>query len=129
MVRVIQFHLFFSPSSSFGQDQCYPLAFGVPALLMFVALGVFLSGRRGYRRVAPTGSNVLVSTGRIVWSALRSPATAATGFSIRSLRWLDRAEALYGAAMVADVKQLFRVMIVLSMAPFFWAGFDQQATR
>ena len=37
-------------------DECYPLAFGVPAMLMFVALTLFLLGNRMYIKIPPQGN-------------------------------------------------------------------------
>jgi hypothetical protein len=39
--------------SCFGGDQCFPLAFGVPGLLMLAAFLLFLAGWKFYRIVPP----------------------------------------------------------------------------
>lgn len=43
----------------FGMDDCYPLAFGVPAGAVFLSFIIFLCGTRLYVRVPPSG-NMLV---------------------------------------------------------------------
>lgn len=40
-----------------GQDSCYPVAFGVPAVLMILAMAAFLSGSFAYKKIPPQ-SNV-----------------------------------------------------------------------
>lgn len=52
--------IFRSDISCFGQSSCYPLAFGVPALLMIVALILFLVGTPFYVRSPPAKGNVVV---------------------------------------------------------------------
>ena len=54
-----------------GQDYCYPLAFGVPAILMFVAVTIFFIGRvfRMYKINMPdrTQENLMKKTVRCIW--------------------------------------------------------------
>lgn len=47
----------------FDQD-CYPLAFGVPAVLMFLAIFLFWIGRHGYKKNPPMGN--------IVWLVVKA---------------------------------------------------------
>ena len=55
----------------FGTDQCYPLAFGVPAALMFVAVAFFLLGKifNMYKINMPDRSqeNLIKKTCRSIW--------------------------------------------------------------
>ena len=48
------------------KNDCYFVAFGVPTLLMMVALTLFISGRNMYRKVPPEG-NALVYVCAAVW--------------------------------------------------------------
>lgn len=43
----------------FGMDDCYPLAFGVPAIVMFFSFVIFMSGTLLYVRKPPS-ENLLV---------------------------------------------------------------------
>ncbi len=43
----------------FGMDDCYPLAFGVPAVALFASFVIFVCGTRLYVRAPPSG-NMLV---------------------------------------------------------------------
>lgn len=49
----------------FGMNDCYPLAFGAPAVLMLVAFLVLLSGRSKYIHVPPS-ENMLVKVFKCV---------------------------------------------------------------
>ena len=49
-------------------DDCYPLAFGVPAFLMIMAIALFWLGRHKYKRVPQTGN--------VVWQVLKAIAYA-----------------------------------------------------
>ena len=46
------------------KDDCYPLAFGVPAALMVMAIALFWCGRHKYKRVPQTGN--------IVWQVTKA---------------------------------------------------------
>ena len=63
---------------SFGQGECYPLAFGVPAILMTVALSIFFLGRASYVITIPK-RNVLIDTSRCIAMSIR----------LRIKRWRD----------------------------------------
>lgn len=49
----------------FGMDNCYPLAFGLPAALMLTSFVILLCGKSSYVQVAPTGSMLLKVCGCI----------------------------------------------------------------
>ena len=111
--------------SCFGSDQCYPLAFGVPALLMLAAIALFFGGRSLYRRLPASGENIIVQVWRIIASSYRrrrEPLPAGG-------HWLDRAVPEHGARAVSDVRRLLRVLTVLTPVPLFWTLFDQQSSR
>ena len=46
------------------KDDCYPLAFGVPAILMIIAIAFFWCGRHKYKSVPLTGN--------IVWTVVKA---------------------------------------------------------
>lgn len=57
----------------FGDD-CYPLAFGIPAALMLMAIAFFWFGRHKYKRV-PLTDNILWRVTKAVSHALRKKIT------------------------------------------------------
>ncbi|CAB4056731.1 SLC15A1 [Lepeophtheirus salmonis] len=96
--------------SCFGQDSCFPLAFGVPAALMVVALLIFGSGKvlNLYKLKNPTNNIILDTT---------------------SFLWYYLGEDKYDPSFIDDVKSLFNVCVIFLPFPIFWAIFDQQGSR
>ena len=103
---------------------CYPLAFGIPAILMFVALTLFFCGRSLYKIRAPTG-NVICKTvcciGRALTNRCKSQAKDRD-------HWLDYADDKYEDKFIEDVRSLLRVLLLFIPLPIFWALFDQQGS-
>ena len=100
------------------------MAFGLPAILMFVATILFILGSKFYTKVPPQG-NVLAK----VFKVLRTALTERKRSSSKHSHWLDYAVSQHGAGIVRDVKALFGVLIVFLPVPVFWALFDQQSSR
>ncbi|KAI9223832.1 POT family-domain-containing protein [Blastocladiella britannica] len=118
----------------FGRDDCFPLAFGTPSLLMLVSTMIFVSGRRWYK-VRPADGNVLAR----VWDAIKAARVERAratqrGEPIKS-HWIEYASAdpLFagqeGARFLGDVRQLLRVVWVFLPLPIFWTLYDQQSSR
>jgi len=106
------------------------VAFGVPGLLMALALVIFVSGRKRYVYVAPTGRNPH-SFVKVVATALSRRGQRPPGGD-----WLETARAVHPAEAVNGARAVFRIMGVFVMVTGFWALFDQhgaswilQATR
>lgn len=113
----------------FGDD-CYPLAFGLPAILMIVSVVVFLIGTPYYIRDKPKGKdNVILQTGGCIYYALRNTISYKKDLRDKKEHWLDYAEGQYSSKMIADVKVLVKVVTVFLPLPLFWALYDQQASR
>uniref|UniRef100_A0A8B9QKG6 Solute carrier family 15 member 2 n=1 Tax=Apteryx owenii TaxID=8824 RepID=A0A8B9QKG6_APTOW len=91
----------------FGED-CYPLAFGVPAALMVLALVVFIAGSGLYRKTPPEG-NVLLEVCKCI----------GVSACYRSEKYNGNLE----------VKMVTRVLFLFIPLPMFWALFDQQGSR
>ncbi|XP_076579539.1 solute carrier family 15 member 1b [Chaetodon auriga] len=111
-----------------SKQLCYPLAFGVPAILMLVALIVFIIGNSMYYKAAPQG-NIIVKVCQCTWFALmnrfrhRSPAYP------KRDHWMDWAEERYDKLLIAQVKMVLKVLFLYIPLPMFWALFDQQGSR
>ncbi|KAK3932214.1 Solute carrier family 15 member 1 [Frankliniella fusca] len=112
--------------SCLGEDTCYPLSFGTPALLMVLFCVVFVSCRRLYVMKNPEG-NVLVRVARCLagaaWRRLRH------GPRPGDEHWLDSAAPRWGRALVDDVKVLLSLLVMALPLPVFWALFDMQGSR
>uniref|UniRef100_A0A452ERI9 Solute carrier family 15 member 2 n=1 Tax=Capra hircus TaxID=9925 RepID=A0A452ERI9_CAPHI len=91
----------------FGKD-CYALAFGVPGVLMLIALVVFAMGSKLYRKPPPEG-NILNQVVKCIWP-------------IPSSSSLQK-------QLIMDVKALTGVLFLYIPLPMFWALFDQQGSR
>ncbi|KAG7168678.1 Solute carrier family 15 member 2-like [Homarus americanus] len=106
-------------------DDCYCLAFGIPAILMVVALSIFVAGNiaRLYRKVAPQGS-ILADVCRCIWHALRQKCKTKENKE----HWLDHASDKFDKSLISDVKVVLKILLLYIPLPFFWALFDQQET-
>ncbi|PIK51473.1 putative solute carrier family 15 member 1 [Apostichopus japonicus] len=76
---------------------CYALAFGVPAVLMFIACAL-------YKKIS-------VKSGE------------------SKQHWLDWAGDEFDSNVLQDIKDLYHVLKMYILLPFFWALFDQQGSR
>ncbi|GMT07867.1 hypothetical protein PENTCL1PPCAC_30041, partial [Pristionchus entomophagus] len=129
-----------------GQDSCYPLSFGVPAVLMVVATGIFMIGSPWYRKKPPT-ENVFGEIARLIGGAIGNK------FSKRNTgpreHWLEhyldthncendpKCIARQGTKLkqkcqkkeyVSDVRALLNVIVMFLPVPIFWSLYDQQGS-
>lgn len=110
----------------FGDD-CYALAFGVPAALMAVALVVFIGGSGLYKRNPPQG-NVLLQVCNCIGFAIKTR-WRRTKSDPKRKHWLDWAEDKYSKRLIQEIKMVLRVLVLYIPLPMFWALFDQQGSR
>ncbi|XP_037546881.1 solute carrier family 15 member 2-like [Nematolebias whitei] len=110
----------------FGED-CYALAFGVPAALMIVALAVFIAGSNLYKRNPPQG-NILLQVCNYIGFALKNRWNSSKSDPKRE-HWLDWAEDKYSKRLIQEIKIVLRVLVLYIPLPMFWALFDQQGSR
>lgn len=109
----------------FGDD-CYALAFGVPAALMVVALVVFIGGSGLYKRNPPEG-NVLLEVCNCIGYAIKNRWRGKYGE--KKKHWLDWADDKYSKRLIQEIKMVLRVLVLYIPLPMFWALFDQQGSR
>uniref|UniRef100_A0A8K9VGE6 Solute carrier family 15 member 2 n=1 Tax=Oncorhynchus mykiss TaxID=8022 RepID=A0A8K9VGE6_ONCMY len=107
----------------FGGD-CYALAFGVPAILMVIALVVFISGSGMYKKSPPEG-NVLLDVCRCLGLAIKNR-WMSSKYDSKRKHWLDWAEEKYPKRLIHEIKMVLRVLVLFIPLPMFWALFDQQ---
>lgn len=110
----------------FGYD-CYPLAFGVPAILMILSLILFVFGSSLYKKVPPEG-NVVVQVSSAVGNAIKNRISHC-GSGIKKDHWIDWASDRYNPILKSDIKALFKVLFMFLPLPVFWTLFDQQGSR
>ncbi|XP_041279323.1 solute carrier family 15 member 1 [Onychostruthus taczanowskii] len=110
------------------KQECYPLAFGVPAILMAVALVVFVIGSRMYKKVKPQG-NVMLQFSKCVGFAIKNRFRHRSKEFPKREHWLDWASEKYDKRLIAQIKMVLRVLFLYIPLPMFWAVFDQQGSR
>ncbi|XP_014902875.1 solute carrier family 15 member 2 [Poecilia latipinna] len=110
----------------FGDD-CYALAFGVPAALMVVALAVFIFGSGMYKKTPPQG-NVLGEVCKCIGFAIKNRWNSSKD-GLKRKHWLDWAEDKYPKRLIQEIKMVLRVLVLYIPLPMFWALFDQQGSR
>ncbi|XP_054887260.1 solute carrier family 15 member 2 [Poeciliopsis prolifica] len=110
----------------FGDD-CYALAFGVPAALMVVALAVFILGSGMYKKTPPQG-NVLGEVCKCIGFAIKNRWNSSKD-DLKRKHWLDWAEDKYSKQLIQEIKMVLRVLVLYIPLPMFWALFDQQGSR
>ncbi|CAH0548090.1 unnamed protein product, partial [Brassicogethes aeneus] len=99
--------------SCFGDDTCYALGFGFPAMLMLLSILLFVMGKRYYKLKIPK-QNVLVEF-----------MSCATKLS----HWLDHAEGDFSQKLIKDMKVVCSMLLLYTPLPIFWSLFDQQGSR
>ncbi|XP_043660606.1 peptide transporter family 1 isoform X1 [Drosophila teissieri] len=112
--------------SCFDDINCYPLAFGVPAVLMIVSVIIFVLGRSLYKMKPPAG-NMVVLVSSTIWTAITTKCKEKK--TNPREHWLDYADRKYDRQLIDDVKVLMRVLFLYLPLPVFWALFDQQGSR
>ncbi|XP_066097393.1 solute carrier family 15 member 2 isoform X3 [Saccopteryx bilineata] len=111
----------------FGED-CYALAFGVPGLLMMIALVVFAMGSKMYNKAPPEG-NVVTQVFKCIWFAISNRFKNRSGDIPKRHHWLDWAAEKYPQQLILDVKALTRVLFLYIPLPMFWALLEQPGSR
>ncbi|NXH89894.1 S15A1 protein, partial [Edolisoma coerulescens] len=111
-----------------SKQRCYPLAFGVPAVLMAVALVVFVIGSKMYKKVKPQG-NVMLQVSKCVGFAIKNRFRHRSKEFPKREHWLDWASEKYDKQLIAQTKMVLKVLFLYIPLPMFWALFDQQGSR
>ncbi|KFD55662.1 hypothetical protein M514_03410 [Trichuris suis] len=106
-----------------GRESCFPLAFGVPAVCMFLALIIFLLGKSFYYK-APAQGAVLVQVCQCVIYAIRQRFRS-TESEDKPAHWLDRASPKFSEELIKNVKTIFGVTLVFLPAVFWTCLYDQ----
>ncbi|XP_060069395.1 solute carrier family 15 member 1-like [Ylistrum balloti] len=107
--------------------ECYPLAFGVPAILMFIATIIFIAGKSQYKITPPAGNLV----GR-VYNCIKAGIVGkvkSRRTKVKMQHWLDYAEEKFEPDFIEEVKDLLKVLTLFLPLPLFWALSDQQGSR
>ncbi|XP_029170893.1 peptide transporter family 1-like isoform X2 [Nylanderia fulva] len=106
-------------------DECFSLAFLVPAILMIVSIVIFVSGKRLYKIVQPRG-NLIVKVSKCICHAISNKMK---GKERKCDHWLDHADDTYENKLIEDIKAALRVLKLFIPLPIFWALYDQQGSQ
>ncbi|XP_071444371.1 peptide transporter family 1-like [Hetaerina americana] len=109
----------------FNKSTCYPLAFGIPALLMILSIVIFVGGKSTYRIRKPEG-NIVLQTFSVMKHAIGQKIA---NKGVKKDHWLDHASDRYDKTIIDDIKGALKVAWLLLPLPMFWALFDQQGSR
>ncbi|KAM7177962.1 solute carrier family 15 member 1 isoform 1-T1 [Macrochelys suwanniensis] len=110
------------------KQQCYPLAFGVPAALMAVSLMVFILGSKMYKKAHPQG-NIMLQVSKCIGFAVKNRFQHRSKQFSKREHWLDWASEKYDKRLITQTKMVLRVLFLYIPLPMFWALFDQQGSR
>ncbi|KXN72034.1 PTR2-domain-containing protein [Conidiobolus coronatus NRRL 28638] len=116
--------------SCFGADNCYFVAFGIPAIFFGIALVVFIAGYKFYRIVPPAREF-------LPWKALKttfyafSKRSSATKAQLDAVggNWLNLANELVGSEFVEETRLLGNVFLIMLPLSGFWMLYDQGSTE
>jgi len=103
------------------KDQAgYRWAFGVPGVLMFIAVLIFWLGRKQYTRMPPSRETGSAGYFKVTWHALRNRHRRKPGQSI----W-DVAREKFTEQEVDAARSVGPILLVFAPITVFWALFDQ----
>ncbi|VVC31971.1 Major facilitator superfamily domain,Proton-dependent oligopeptide transporter family,PTR2 family [Cinara cedri] len=111
----------------FGRNSCFPLAFGVPAVLMIVSILVFVSGKNLYKIKKPE-SNVIARTCSCIYRALKNRITGVQKQSSEA-HWLYYADDKFSEKEISEICSAFDIIYLSIPFPLYWALSDQQGSR
>ncbi|XP_030568854.1 peptide transporter family 1 [Drosophila novamexicana] len=110
----------------FGEEDCYSLAFGVPAILMIVSMLIFVAGKRRYKLHPPSG-NMIFGVSQCITNAYKGWRHNRRDKPM--MHFLDYATPVVGQQMVYETKCLTKILLLYVPFPIFWALSDQQGSR
>uniref|UniRef100_A0A2H8U2U1 Peptide transporter family 1 n=1 Tax=Melanaphis sacchari TaxID=742174 RepID=A0A2H8U2U1_9HEMI len=111
----------------FEKDSCFPLAFGIPAILMLISIVFFVSGKKLYKINKPVTSIIPSSIGCMFY-ALKKKITASSN-EVQRKDWLEYADNKYSLHQIFELRSALDVMYLLIPIPLLYTLFDQQGSR
>ncbi|XP_025204978.1 peptide transporter family 1-like [Melanaphis sacchari] len=109
----------------FGKDTCFPLTFGVTAVMMISCTAIFVSGKTIYVKKKPE-RNELTRTFGCIFYALRAKITSTVP---SKTHWLENAKGKYTESEISDTRSILNVLCVFTAYPVFWSLFEQPSSR
>ncbi|XP_070506336.1 peptide transporter family 1-like [Chironomus tepperi] len=112
----------------FGDDTCYPVAFGAPTMAISIAFLILFLGRNKFVHVVPAGGNALINVVKCIKYAMQKKLLNISP-DAKHGHWLDFSEEKFGPELVQDTKILLNVLTMYLPLPIYWALLNQQASR
>ncbi|KAG5683391.1 hypothetical protein PVAND_012676 [Polypedilum vanderplanki] len=109
----------------FDSHDCYPLAFGFPAIMMLFGLFILLIGKNSFVR-KPPGGDMFTKVFFCMTYALKEKTKHK---SIKKDHWLDYAEDKFDKKLIEDTKAVFRTLTIFLGIALVWSCFMQQNSR
>ncbi|XP_014252381.1 peptide transporter family 1-like [Cimex lectularius] len=111
----------------FEDDVCYPLAFGLPALLMCLSVVIFVCGKPMYKIKPPTKGNVALDVIKC-WGHAISRKIKIQKKEPRD-HWLDYADDKFSLKFIEETKIVLKLCYLFAPTIIFWALYEQQGSR
>lgn len=120
----------------FGENNCYPLAFGLPAVLMLIATVVFVAGSRMYVKKPASSDATSLKVIKVLSSAFIGRIKSflfknnEAADSVPKDSWLEYADtSKYSRQFVHETRIVLGILTVFTPISLFWALYDQQGSR
>lgn len=110
----------------FGSDDCYPIAFGMTLITMFLGFLIIFAGRRHYIH-RPVSANIFVKVCGCIFYSLKMKLLSKS--KDKKTHWLEYAETKYNLKLIEETKKLFQILKVFIPIPIYWSVFFQQNSR
>nr|XP_026490166.1 solute carrier family 15 member 1-like [Vanessa tameamea] len=113
----------------FGDDACYALGFGFPAILVLISIVIFVMGKPWYKIKQPR-DNITLKFVLCAWYAIKKRIRYNKNIDGPPRgHWLDYSIERYGEKLVSDMKVVCSILYLYLPVPIFWSLFDQQGSR
>uniref|UniRef100_A0A0N5AUQ9 Peptide transporter 3 n=1 Tax=Syphacia muris TaxID=451379 RepID=A0A0N5AUQ9_9BILA len=112
----------------FGSEYCFPLAFGVPGVLMLIAFLIFVAGWKRYKTASSASNNEVFHVIGCMFYAGKQKLIATYRKQDKAEHWIDYAASRYSHQLIVGVKSLTGVLVLFMPIIPFWALSDQQGS-
>ncbi|XP_037048643.1 peptide transporter family 1-like [Bradysia coprophila] len=112
----------------FGNDDCFPLAFGLPAILMSIVTVLIMISNR-FSEAKQTQGTTVMNVLACIKHAIVMKFKLRKNPPAKNLHLLDYSEEKYGTELVRDTQIISKVIVLYLPIIIFWALFYQQGSR
>lgn len=116
--------IFISPliadRSCFNKSSCYPLAFGLPSMILGLSLVLFICGNKNYIKKNPNPEFFL--------KILDCMKIFIKHYYLKDGLICSKIISKYGPQFYTDLLYMFSILKMFALLPFFWMIYDQQST-